>query len=132
MARKSRRKSFWHLLVPGSTGSTYTLIPGALGFFAVLWVFLDSYVSCRNTPGCTTPISPGITGELLTAVVAMLGVHTVRAALADRQNANLGYGPVPVEEDAPPVTPLTGTLPEEPEVLDPPPTPKRSRKKAAP
>lgn len=116
MARGRKRKNLWRVLMPGSTGAAYTLLPGAIGFFVVIGVYIDSYVHCRNTVGCTVPITPVITGELLTAVVAMLGVHTIRGALADKRNADNGIAPVPADEDS--YVPPAGVMP--PGVVDPP------------
>lgn len=106
--KKSALERLKSAAIPGTTGSLYTLWPGTIGFMAVLWVYVDSYYSCKHTPACTVPVTPGITGEMLTAVVAMLGVHTVRASLADKRNAENGLAPVPVSEEGAPV--LTGTL----------------------
>lgn len=87
------------ILIPGTTGGFYTLIPGSLGFLIVLVAYLTSYVTCMASAGCVEPVAHPATGELLTASVAMLGVHATRATLADRANAKAGYGPVPVTDN---------------------------------
>ena len=78
----------------------YTLIPGAIGFLVVLWMYVDSYLKCHGAVGCVPVVHP-MTGELLLTATTMLGLHTTRAALADKRNADLGLGPVPIKEDAP-------------------------------
>lgn len=81
------------VIVPGTTGGVYTLIPGALGFFIVVLLYVHSYFTGRDMPG--------VTGELLTASVGMLGVHTLRGISADRANAANGIAPVPADPTDP-------------------------------
>ncbi|WP_027459253.1 hypothetical protein [Deinococcus murrayi] len=81
------------VMVPGTTGGVYTLLPGALGFFVVLALYVHSYATGRPMPG--------VTGELLTASVGMLGVHTLRGISADRANAANGVTPVPADPTDP-------------------------------
>lgn len=83
------------IIVPGTTGGIYTLIPGALGFFVVLGVYVHSYATGKPMPD--------VTGEMLLATVSMLGVHTARAVSADRANAANGIAPVPVDPTDPAV-----------------------------
>lgn len=81
------------VVVPGTTGGIYTLIPGALGFFVVLGVYVHSYATGKPMPD--------VTGEMLLATVSMLGVHTARGISADRANAANGLAPVPVDPTDP-------------------------------
>lgn len=81
------------IIVPGTTGGLYTLLPGALGFFVVLALFVHAYFTGRQLPA--------VTGDVLLASVGMLGVHTVRGTFADRANAQSGLAPVPVDPTDP-------------------------------
>lgn len=81
------------VIIPGTTGGLYTLLPGALGFFTVLLLFVHAYFSGRQMPA--------VTGDILLASVGMLGVHTARGISADRANASNGIGPVPVDPSDP-------------------------------
>ncbi|SMB85721.1 hypothetical protein [Deinococcus hopiensis] len=92
------------VLVPGTTGGLYTLVPGATGFYVILGVYLHAHFTGRE--------APAMTGELLTAVVAMLGVHTLRGISADRANAANGMAPVPVD----PTDPAQKTAPTLPDL----------------
>lgn len=88
------------VIVPGTTGGVYTLIPGALGFFVVVALFVHSYFSGKPMPG--------MTGELLATCVGLMGLHTVRSTSADRANAANGIAPVPADPTDP-ATPVTVT-----------------------
>lgn len=94
------------VIIPGTTGGVYTLIPGALGFFTVLVLFVHAYFSGRQLPA--------VTGDVLLASVGMLGVHTVRGISADRANAANGLAPVPVDptDPAAPTSGPSGSLPD--------------------
>lgn len=94
------------VLIPGTTGGLYTLLPGAFGFFVILGVYVHGYATQKELPA--------VTGELLLAVVTMLGVHTARGISADRANAANGIAPVPVDPTDPAtnLTPQTGGLPD--------------------
>lgn len=81
------------VIIPGTTGGVYTLIPGVIGFLTVLVLYVDSYRTGKPMPD--------VTGELLTASVTMLGVHTLRGISADRANAANGVAPVPVDPTDP-------------------------------
>ena len=90
------------IIIPGSTGGLYTLIPGALGFFVVLALYVHSYFSGKEMPA--------VTGEMLLTSVSMLGVHQIRGISADRANASAGIAPVPVDPSDP-ATPHTSSQP---------------------
>lgn len=81
------------VIVPGTTGGLYTLVPGVRGFYVLLGLFAHSYFTGRPLPA--------VFGELLAGCVTMLGVHTVRGISADRANASNGLGPVPVDPNDP-------------------------------
>lgn len=89
------------VVIPGTTGGLYTLLPGALGFFTVLLLFVHAYFSGRQMPA--------VTGDILLASVGMLGVHTARGISADRANASNGIGPVPVDPSDPAQAPASAT-----------------------
>jgi len=97
-----QRLSLKDAAVPGTTGGVYTLIPAAIGFLAVIGVYVYSAVTQRAMPVGTDAI--------LTACVTMLGVHTVRGTLADKANADNGVLPVPAEAP-PPIDPLPEQTP---------------------
>lgn len=97
---------FRRVIVPGTSGGFYTLGCGTLGFVAVVAAYLGSFWTGK-------PMPP-LTGELLVASVTLLGVHTTRGILADRENAKNGVAPVPVEPTTPPVMPPQVPLPDLP------------------
>ncbi|WP_019585205.1 hypothetical protein [Deinococcus apachensis] len=86
------------VIVPGTSGGLYTLLCGTLGFGAVVYAYIASFHTGKPMPLMTE--------ALLTASVALLGVHTTRGILADRENAKNGVAPVPVEPTTPPTMPL--------------------------
>jgi hypothetical protein len=95
------------VIVPGTTGGLFTLVPSVTGFYLLLILFVHSYFTGRPLPS--------VFGELLTGCIAMLGVHWVLGSLADRANAQNGLGPVPVDPSDPAqgtsVAPASGRLP---------------------
>lgn len=96
------------VIIPGTTGGLYTLVPGVSGFYLLLFLFAHSYFTGRPLPGAF--------GELLAGCIAMMGVHQIRGSLADRANAQNGLGPVPVDPSDPaqaaPAAASPGRLPE--------------------
>lgn len=76
------------VVVPGTTGGVYTLIPGVISFLVVVALFIHSHFTGRPMPT--------VTGELLTASVGLMGLHTLRGASADRVHAATGSSPVVV------------------------------------
>ncbi|SMB93217.1 hypothetical protein [Deinococcus hopiensis] len=111
MSRRPPEKPLQRLqrvLVPGTTGGLYTLVPGATGFYVILFMHAHSYFTGKPPP------NEAITSFILTACVSMLGVHQIRGISADRANAANGMAPVPVDpSDAPTQTiPQTGSLPD--------------------
>jgi hypothetical protein len=96
------------VIIPGTTGGLYTLVPGVTGFYLMLFLFAHAYFTGHPLPGAF--------GELLAGCIAMMGVHWVRGSLSDRANAQNGLGPVPVDPSDPAqVTPVAlspGRLPD--------------------
>lgn len=105
--RRHKSETPWQRLgrvvVPGTTGGVYTLIPGAISFFVVVGLFVHSYFS-------STPM-PNVTGELLTASLGLMGLHTLRGASADRVNAANSFESDSCDRTA---TTLRGAMPPSP------------------
>lgn len=78
-------------LIPSTNGGFYTLGTGSALALCVGAAYLHS--------AWTGAAMPDSTEALLTASVALLGVHAARAVATDRTNAAAGVVPVPVEPD---------------------------------
>lgn len=88
--KKTARERISEVIIPGSTGGFYTLIPGVSVIFILLAIYVYAFFAGKEVP------EPFV--ELLWVGVALMGVHNGRAVFNDRANGRVAEAAIEYTE----------------------------------